>query len=90
MENQTPRLSIRIASTKRTHHLFMNNGTWYIHYTIHLPGNRKDRRRESLGTKDLNTACERRDMKFKDLGLPHQPHMECIQFPPPVDFQPAA
>lgn len=37
-QNQTaPRVSIRISEGNRLHHLWNNNGTWWLHYTEHLP-----------------------------------------------------
>jgi len=38
-----------------------NNGTWFVHYTIHPTPFTKERMRASLGTKDLAEARLRRD-----------------------------
>lgn len=54
-------LSIRTDPENPDHHLFNNNGTWWIHYTIHLVDYTKRRIRASLGTPRLAEARERRD-----------------------------
>ncbi len=56
-----PRLSIRVQGENPLHHLWNNNGTWWIHYTIHPDACTKARIRRSLRTSDLATAIQRRD-----------------------------
>ncbi len=56
-----PRLSIRVQGENPVHHLWNNNGTWWIHYTIHPDAYTKARIRRSLRTHDLATAIQRRD-----------------------------
>ena len=56
-----PRLAIRVQPTNRLHHLWDNNGTWWIHYTIHPDAYTKQRIRHSLGTQDVAIALIRRD-----------------------------
>ena len=56
-----PRLSIRVQGKNPLHHLWNNNGTWWIHYTIHPDAFTKARVRRSLRTHDLATAQHRRD-----------------------------
>jgi hypothetical protein len=56
-----PRLSIRVQGENPLHHLWNNNGTWWIHYTIHPDACTKARIRRSLRTHDLATAIVRRD-----------------------------
>lgn len=56
-----PRLSIRVQGENPLHHLWNNNGTWWIHYTIHPDAYTKARVRRSLRTHDLATAIQRRD-----------------------------
>jgi hypothetical protein len=56
-----PRLSIRVQGENPLHHLWNNNGTWWIHYTIHPDAYTKARIRRSLRTHDLATAIQRRD-----------------------------
>jgi len=43
------------------HHLWRNGGLWWVAFTVHLPGWRKDRVRASLGTSDVAEARRRRD-----------------------------
>ncbi|MFM8708218.1 MAG: hypothetical protein ACKOHK_09085 [Planctomycetia bacterium] len=59
-------LSIRIDSTRRDHHLWLNNGTWWCHYTLHFDG-RKRRIRRSLRTRDLERAIALRDELFAQI-----------------------
>jgi hypothetical protein len=66
-----PRLSIRVQGENPLHHLWNNNGTWWIHYTIHPDAYTKARVRRSLQTRDQATAIRRRD---EVLGaLPFEP-----------------
>jgi hypothetical protein len=55
------RISIRVSAVNRQHHLWNNNGTWWLHYTEHLPDFTKRRVRRSLSTHDLEVAITRRD-----------------------------
>jgi hypothetical protein len=57
----TPKLSIRVSGDNRLHHLWNNNGTWWLHYTEHLADFTKRRVRRSLRTHDLELALRRRD-----------------------------
>jgi hypothetical protein len=43
------------------HHIWNNNGTYFIHVTLRWNGQRKLRLRKSLGTKDRIEARRRRD-----------------------------
>lgn len=43
------------------HHLWFNNGTWWCHWTEHLPDYTKRRVRRSLHTKELGIARVLRD-----------------------------
>lgn len=56
-----PKLAIRAAGDNPLHHLWNNNGTWWIHYTIHPDAFTKERIRRSLRTRDLTEALDRRD-----------------------------
>jgi len=56
-----PKLSIRVSVDNRLHHLWNNNGTWWLHYTEHLADFTKRRVRRSLRTHDLELAISRRD-----------------------------
>lgn len=61
-QNQTtPRVSIRISEGNRLHHLWNNNGTWWLHYTEHLPDFTKRRVRCSLRTADETIAIRKRN-----------------------------
>ena len=59
--------SIRIDPDNSDHHLYLNNGTWWIHYTRHLPNYTVDRVRRSLRTHDRSEARLRRDSVFAGL-----------------------
>jgi hypothetical protein len=48
MKNAT--LAVRIHPDNQNHHLWNNNGTWWCHYTLHLPDFTKRRVRKSLET----------------------------------------
>lgn len=54
-------LSLRTHPRNPNHHLWWNNGTWWLHATVHHPNYTKERVRVSLGTKDRDEARERRD-----------------------------
>jgi len=56
-------LSIRVDISHRLHHIWLNNGTWWCHYTLHWDG-KKRRIRRSLRTRDLQRAIELRDELF--------------------------
>ncbi len=59
--------SIRITDNNPDHHLWNNNGTWWIHYTLHLPDYTKRRVRKSLETRQAQIARRRRDQIFASL-----------------------
>ena len=48
------------------HHLWRNGRLWWVAFTVHLPGWRKDRVRASLGTTDLAEARRRRDALLRE------------------------
>tara|TARA_B100000686_G_C16077641_1_gene612359 strand:- start:63 stop:287 length:225 start_codon:yes stop_codon:yes gene_type:complete len=54
-------LSIRLNNKNPNHHLWNNHGTWWLHYTMHLPDHTKKRVRRSLHTQDVNQARLLRD-----------------------------
>lgn len=56
-------LSSRSTNSGSCHHLWLNNGTWWVHYTLHF-GYRKRRIRRSLKTRSLDEAIRRRDELF--------------------------
>lgn len=55
------KLAIRVRSGNPDHHLWNNNGTWWCHYTEHLPDYTKRRVRRSLATTDQSIARFLRD-----------------------------
>lgn len=59
-------LSARIDDENSLHHIWCNNGSWWVHYTLHF-GNRKRRIRRSLKTSDVRVAIARRDALFEKL-----------------------
>lgn len=54
-------LSLRTNLENPNHHLWNNNGTWFIHYVVHPTPITKERVRKSLGTKSLAEARAKRD-----------------------------
>ena len=56
---ETP--SIRVIADNPDHHLWNNHGTWWCHYTVHLPDYTKRRVRLSLGTPSVEQARKLRD-----------------------------
>ena len=60
--------SLRISASNPNHHLWNNNGTWFLHYTVYPTPFTKERIRRSLGTKDVKVARERRDNFFSLLA----------------------
>lgn len=54
-------IALRIDETNQNHHLWNNNGTWWIHYTIYPTPVTVERIRRSLKTKNLNEARALRD-----------------------------
>ena len=64
--------SIRVPAANPNHHLYNNNGTWWVHFTLHGADFTKRRVRESLGTADVRVARERRDVVLVHLQLEAQ------------------
>ena len=52
-------LAVRIDETNPNHHIWNNNGTWWVHYTIY----------PTPVTNDPTTARVRRDALFLELSL---------------------
>ena len=57
----TEETSLRIDESNLNHHLWNNNGTWWIHYTIYPTPVTAERIRHSLKTKNLIEARNLRD-----------------------------
>jgi hypothetical protein len=53
--------SVRIWANNPDHHLFNNNGTWWVHYTTYPTPATKRRVRRSLKTNEVGIARQRRD-----------------------------
>jgi ligand-binding sensor domain-containing protein len=60
--------SLRVDRDNALHHLWCNNGTWWVHYTLHF-GHRKRRIRRSLETSTLDEAVRRRDALLARLAV---------------------
>ncbi len=56
-----PTLAIRVNQANPDHHLWNNHGTWWCHFTLHLPDCTKARFRTSLGT-----ACPAEAQQLRD------------------------
>ena len=61
--------AIRCRGNNPLHHLWNNNGTWWCHLTIHLPGFTKERVRISLETHDVGEAKRLRDSLLTLFGV---------------------
>lgn len=68
-EHGREELAVRIDETNPDHHIWNNNGTWWVHYTVYPTPVTAERRRRSLRTKDVATARTRRDLLFVRLAL---------------------
>lgn len=64
--------SVRIDDGNALHHLWCNNGTWWVHYTLHFDA-RKRRIRRSLGTDSFALAVQRRDELLDKLAREGEP-----------------
>jgi hypothetical protein len=67
--SEQPALSLRTGKAGANHHLWKNNGTWWVHLTFHLPGLLKHRLRTSLETSDLGRARCLRDSLLVLYGI---------------------
>lgn len=61
-------LAIRVDGSNQDHHLWNNNGTWFVHYTVYPTPITKERVRRSLKTKHVEEARQRRDELFRQLA----------------------
>ena len=64
---QTEEIALRIDESNLNHHLWNNNGTWWIHYTIYPTSVTAERIRHSLKTRNLSEARDLRDKILKSL-----------------------
>jgi len=60
--------AIRVRGQNPDHHLWNNNGTFWCHYTEHLPDYTKRRVRRSLSTADRAIARFLRDSVLFEAG----------------------
>ena len=72
MKNSQPQLTeelaIRLNKSNPNHHLWNNNGTWWMHYTVYPTPFTSERRRKSLSTNCLEQARQKRDQLLKRLA----------------------
>ncbi len=88
--NGTPtgeRLSIRIDPDNPLHHLWLNNGTWWVHYTLESAEGFVRRVRRSLHTRDISEAIARRDVL---LAAPVSDSTRVTRSQPAAHSQPVA
>ena len=64
----TGTLAVRTAEENPDHHLWNNNGTWWCHYTEHLPDYTKRRVRRNLHTAERAVARLLRDSVIHEIG----------------------
>jgi hypothetical protein len=64
--------SVRVDDANPLHHLWCNNGTWWVHYTLHYDFRRR-RIRRSLGTRQIAEAIRRRDEILARLAREGEP-----------------
>ena len=63
------------------HHLWRNGRLYWVAFTVHLPGWRKERVRLSLGTDDLLEARCRRDQLLAEYPRRHECTLSLRQRP---------
>ena len=61
-------LSLRTHPRNPNHHLWWNNGTWWLHATVHRPDYTKQRLRVPLETKNIHRARTQRDTLLSSLS----------------------
>ena len=74
--------SLRIDEAHPHHHIWLNNGTWWVHYTVHF-GYRKRRIRRSLETRELAEALRRRDELLRRLAVDGEIIADSVPTPTP-------
>lgn len=60
--------SLRVDESNDTPHLWCNNGTWWLHYTVHFH-DRLRRIRKSLRTGSLEETISQRDNHLRQLSI---------------------
>ena len=66
---ESPRIAVCPIRKNPNHNIWNNNGTWWVHYTVHLPDYTKRRVRQSLKTRSISEARCRRDALFRGLRI---------------------
>ena len=67
VSSQGKELALRIDDSNLNHHLWNNNGTWWIHYTIYPTPVTAERIRRSLKTRNLTEARHLRDQILENI-----------------------
>ncbi len=60
-------LSARQRTHGPNHHIWNNNGSWWLHATVHLPDYTSKRLRINLRTRDVIAARRERDRIFAEM-----------------------
>ncbi len=68
IHQRSNRHCLRINPANPDHHLYNNNGTWWVHYTEYPCPLTSRRVRRSLRTSDRERARRRRDKLFEILA----------------------
>jgi hypothetical protein len=79
--NDNTKLAIRVNPNNPDHHLWNNNGTWWCHWTLHLPDFTKVRFRTSLETGSISEARRLRDALLALFGWRAAPPAEAPAAP---------
>ena len=66
--SRTTIVAVRVNPANPRHHLWNNNGTWFVHYTVHPTPLTKQRLRFSLCTKRIDEARRKRDRLLYQLA----------------------
>jgi len=77
-------LAVRNVTLNPDHHLWNNNGTWWCHFTVHLPDFTKQRVRLSLETRVLEEARTLRNALFRLFGVADSTTVESTERPSPA------
>ena len=71
LDNEDPKvqLAIRVDESNPNHHLWNNNGTWWLHYTVYPTPVTSERRRRSLRTRSIKKARQKRDQILRTFTI---------------------
>lgn len=56
----------KLIAKNQDHNLWLNNGVWWVHFTVHLPDFTARRVRRSLNTRCVKEARKLRDALFSE------------------------